>query len=775
MALQYIPSIKYDETFTLAWVGTDYLSTGQTVITLTMDEAISGVKEITSYSLDVAGETDHAYANATFRYKNYDSWSGWIDISNITGITYDKCELLDLEIKLLFIYDGQGMNTTLTVSSFQIQGEREFTQTDEEFRLDPVTSPEVIYEPKDIYKIFDLTGYEITSVGEIDNVDIKFRFTQDGGRTYTPWTPLTEDNIKTTKLDELRFAQVQYYCTLEGILPVAIIDIMLLGDFQNVSANYLKTNRYGLKQDCVVNFQNNDNGNGLYTNNTVLDNLSCYDDAIDTLNQTTDDSNLWNPYDNKIVDWANYLSNGMVDALGWTVDYYKVDPDYNGIDHVLHEYALKNVIDVQKLKIIIPENKFPNETIVINQFNLDLFDTFEIHITKDKFKTAFGIEKRPNQDDIVYICEANMIYYVKHAQAFRDILNQSIYYKVVLEKYEQKENIQFVHDEARSKIAELTDNTTMEEIFGDETRIEEDKISNKEQMHPTSFYKMRLFVDDDVTVTRKTEKIGKIEFMENYYDFSDIQYVSAVTYNKTDYKLSKGENRAFINWFNLNNSYDTSKALRQHVYDLYNGPTGYCNLLQNFDDVNIKGYKYWYENNKIVFQLNENYYELETPQIYTNTWYGVLINLDQRQEKLTMNLYRRPRAINVTYFNKQTYDKIILDSTDSSGKTYYEAHGYYPVNNTEANNGQDTGNTFTLLSTVEHTIEPTEFEHSKPMEIIGSDIKYSNLRVLSDVIPDNKKQAILKQLIITDANYLIVGDNANKKLQSTVYWNKNWR
>ena len=196
-------------------------------------------------------------------------------------------------------------------------------------------------------------------------------------------------------------------------------------------------------------------------------------------------------------------------------------------------------------------------------------------------------------------------------------------------------------------------------------------------------------------------------------------------------------------------------------------------MLDNFDETNIKGYRYWYENNKIIFQLNENYYELEIPEIYSNVWYGVLINLDQRQEKLTMNIYKRPREIEVTYFNRNDYDKVLLDSEDSSGITYYESCGYSPVNNTEGS--LDAGNTFTLLSSTEHSITPIEFEHEEQMMIIGSDIKYSNLRVLTDVIPENKTQIILKQLIISDANYLVVGDNANQKLQSTVYWNKNWR
>ena len=136
---------------------------------------------------------------------------------------------------------------------------------------------------------------------------------------------------------------------------------------------------------------------------------------------------MWNPYQfDKITSFANMLGNQVSNIFGWTVDYHLTDPDSNGIDTYLHEYTLKNVVDVQKIKVIVPDNKFPVETLIINQFNLDMFDTFEIHIMKDAFKNAFGITKRPAQDDIVYICEANMLYYVRHAQAYKDIMSMPV-------------------------------------------------------------------------------------------------------------------------------------------------------------------------------------------------------------------------------------------------------------------------------------------------------------------------------------------------------------
>ena len=161
--------------------------------------------------------------------------------------------------------------------------------------------------------------------------------------------------------------------------------------------------------------------------------------ALENSNNT---ANMWNPYQfDKITSFANTLANQVSKIFGWTVDYHLTDPDSNGIDKYIHEYTLKNIVDMQKIKVVVPDNKFPIETLIVNQFNMDLFDTFEIHIIKDEFKNAFGITKRPSEDDIIYICEANMLFIVKHAQQLKSIMNSATYYKVILEKYEYKTNI----------------------------------------------------------------------------------------------------------------------------------------------------------------------------------------------------------------------------------------------------------------------------------------------------------------------------------------------
>jgi hypothetical protein len=44
---------------------------------------------------------------------------------------------------------------------------------------------------------------------------------------------------------------------------------------------------------------------------------------------------------------------------------------------------------------------------------------------------------------MIFFCITNRLYYIKHAQVFKDIMNAGVYYKVILQKYENKSNINF--------------------------------------------------------------------------------------------------------------------------------------------------------------------------------------------------------------------------------------------------------------------------------------------------------------------------------------------
>lgn len=779
---ELILSKKFDETFTLSHLESINVN-GNGIVFETNPKPMNGISKITSFSDECEGETDTLYFTKFFKYKNDKNWSELISISELTGLTFD-CETLFLELHYYKTINGTNTSTEqLYINNIIIGGEYNLSEYDSEAEL-PNKGDIVILKPADIYKIFSIDDFIVQSTH--NSYNIKYRFTQDNGRTYTPFEQLTKENISTIKINPIRFAQVEYTIENNSEQGLLVYDIILIGDFQNVSANYLKTNKYGLKEDCLTRFANtplipgepappgSDNTNrNFYTQ--CLSNYQSNDITKEIENENNKETgSLFKPYQyDKITQFSNMLGNQVSNIFGWDVDYHLTDPDGNGIDQYIHEYTLKNIVDKKRIRIIVPDNKFPVETLIINQFNLDMFDTFEIHIMKDEFKNKFGITKRPSQDDILYICEANMLYYVKHSQAFKDIMNAATYYKIILEKYEYKTNIRNLVDESQEQIDTLTDNTTIDSIFGKSNREDEKKIANKEQLYPTSFDKIRQKISTKVDIIKEENfLIDNFNTIKYSYDLSypALKGRTAVNYQKSENILNKSDNRSFISWVKFKNGYDENSRPNNSMFLNYNIKSGVdFNFLENFDSTNKLGYKIYYRGDGLSYQINDKLFRLEK-KLMTNIWYAFVINFDQRQRKLNMYIYRRNTDITVTLFNESSFDKqeSILDSTEYND---YINQGYRAINNNE----ETTASELILIDHIEYDIEPVEFNHNENLRLLGSNINYSNLRILNDVIPTKSITNILLENILRDGQNVIMCDNATKQLITIHYYNKQFR
>ena len=185
---------------------------------------------------------------------------------------------------------------------------------------------------------------------------------------------------------------------------------------------------------------------------------------------TTDQkANLYNPYQqSQAMTLLQKLSNDAQMIFGHRVVYFSTDPDKKGQDPVMHEYQLYNVVCEGEIKVSVEGNNFPDSQIVMNQFDLNLFETMQVHITKQQFKEVFGVQRRPSKEDFLYFCDVNRMYQVDHAQQFRSFNNAAVYYKLILKKYSKKSNVQITTDQIKQTIDKLTKNTTIDELFGKE-------------------------------------------------------------------------------------------------------------------------------------------------------------------------------------------------------------------------------------------------------------------------------------------------------------------
>lgn len=817
--MNYLLDKNYDETLSINFLGIEEFSPGDKLV-LTMPVCEKGITNITSYSDIVEGETSNVYLRKYFQYRNGsdDQWSEPESIEKISEV--DVCSRKCLQFKLLYYRmddGGHDSSITITLRNPSINGEYKFTTSDSQLVLNS-DDPIQILQVSDVLKIFEITDYEVISTARYGNAfNIKYRFSQDDKRTWTKWEPLSEANITTAKWDKLRFVNLEYMFEMtEGYTtPVKIYDVILYGDFQNVSANSMKINLFGLKQNCI-NIYNKPSQIGEETSginetisakdidstttsliketseyqlrmNFLTQGLNCYSNpqyveggtTIDQLNNHNDQNqnSFWNPYEfGKITDWHEFLAGTINDMLGFTIDYHRTDPDAGGIDRVIHEYQLHNIVDVKSMKVLVPENQFPDNQVVINQFNLDLFDTFKINILKTEFKEAFGVQFRPGQEDILYFCQTNRMYIVKHAQVHKDVMHSGIYYDVVLEKYEKRSNVLNRVEESKTKIENLTKNTTIDELFGFDQYQEQEKISNKNQMKPKTFDYIRDSINPRIVFDNTELYNGSIKVMEGSYYLENItNEENAVVYVERDNNLLESDNRTFSFWANFPNLYDPDRSISKDVILSYDIPENVIyNVIDNMNDSNI-GYKVWYQNDSLWVMVNDDVHKIPMP-LMTDIWYAFIISLDQRQRKLSVKLYRRNTRIEVVLYHPSTYERIELDLEEDTNDIEYEmnVNGFRAVDNIEIGS-TDSSSVFIEMDSYQKEIEPLSFNHDESISIKGSKMYLSNIRVLNDIMDEDYHQSYLNELIVRNAQNVIVADNSEKQIKSENIPNKNWR
>jgi hypothetical protein len=458
--------IKITESFTSS--APTFSSSGDVFIKSISD--LENVEKFKSFDYNSTGTNNLRYLKASYRLsRNNVAWSVWMDLEdNITNFPpFDPKDPMFIDIK--WERFGTSDIGTIYLTDYTLSGSINRNITDGESVISLSSNKSIVIKPPFIYKVFKITDLEILSKGDIANTDIKYRFSQDYGRTVSEWEPLTRDNITTVRINPIRFFQVEYLVEYTGSSNVKIFDINLIGDFQNVTLDSMKTNLYGVRENCncvMLDIVGGSASNSDQSTNGLLMGTTCDTNGLSPMGPD-EIAKLFQPYQQtQAVNLLNQLSNDATQVFGHDVVYFITDPDKKGIDFSFHEYQLYNYVCSEMIKVSVDGNNFPDNQIVMNQFDLSLFDSFEIHIPKENFKKIFGVEKRPSKEDFLWFCNLNRMYQVEHAQQFRSFNNSALYYKVMLKKYVQKSNIIGVNQTITDKVKQLTKNSTIDKLFG---------------------------------------------------------------------------------------------------------------------------------------------------------------------------------------------------------------------------------------------------------------------------------------------------------------------
>jgi hypothetical protein len=702
---------------------------------------LQNVSQLSKFSYDTLGLTDARFLKNYYRIsRDGSSWTEWLDLKR----TIDNFPIIDtkdpLYLDIKWVRAGTSTVGTIRILEYDIKGlvERNEVETagDGFSTISVIPGDTVIWSAPFIYKVFGINDIEIISSGSLTNVDIQYRYSQDNSKTWSNWEPFTKENITTIRINPIRFFQIEYSITNNSTSNVGIQDINLIGDFQNVSKDYFKTNLFGIRECCQSNAAgyfdssgnfipaDNTNGSGTTGGGISGSGASCdTTGAGSTLPQmnSQDKANLYNPYQqNTAMTLLNKLSADAEQVFGHNVTYFATDPDRKGQDHSLNEYQLYNVVCEGNIKVAVDGNNFPDSQIVMNQFDLSLFESMTVHITKIQFKEIFGPQRRPSKEDFIYFCDVNRMFQVDHAQQFRNFNNSAIYYKLVLKKYTQKANVQASTQQIQDKVKTLTQNSTIDELFGLEIKQDKKAVANKEQFTPLTRDPIRLefLASIDKELIENSSNI----ISKSNYDLSSVDFgTTAVRYKNFNPTLKISDDIGFQIWFNINNYI----------------PGEYNNFMNYYDESTSQGWKVNLINDSIVINLNSDTYtydllgnpSADAVALEEEVWYCYVANINQRQRKIDQFIYKRN-----------------VDEEDQAAS----------LSNT-------------LLRRVYHNtleITPISYEmEGQNCQILGSDMKVTNIRQFTEVIPEETHNKILNQAIIRDdSKYLVFADNANTRL-----------
>jgi hypothetical protein len=688
------------------------------------------VLRFTKFTYDTIDLTDNRYLENYYRVsRDGYTYTDWYSLDkNITEfVPLDPAWPLFMDVK--WIRAGSNTTGAIRLLEYQLEGEVERTIVEEDITVNLSAGENVILKAPYIYKVFKITDIEIISSTGVTDVDINYRYSQDSGRTWSNWEPFTVENITTVRINPIRFFQIEYSITNNSASSVKIQDINLIGDFQNVTLDYYKTNLFGIRDCCQSNVLGtyDSNGNFIPATNVSggisgsgLDGGQCQGPGS-TLPQTTtqDTANFWNPYQqSSAMALLEKLSSDAEQVFGFKVIYFLTDPDKKGQDHTIHEYQLYNVVCDGVVKVAVESNNFPDNQITMNVFDLGLFENMIVHVTKKQFKEIFGPHRRPSKEDFLYFCDVNRMFQVDHAQQFRNFNNAAIYYKLVLKKWTQKANVLADTQSINDTIRNLAKNTTLDELMGIENNQDKSAIANKDQFKPLTREPIRLEYYAEI-IKELIENSSTIISKANY-DLSTVDVGSeAVVYKNLKPSLLVSDNIGFQVWFKFNN-YVTD--------DVYNFMTFYSGSL---------GWKSNLSNDRITITLNSTDYTWDLTGTQTNdataleeeVWYCYVLNIDQRNRSMSQYIYKRD-----------------VDEEDEAGHL-----------------------TSTVLREVyqnTQTIEPVDYDlPDSNCTILGSDMRITNIRLFVEVIPAEFHNKILNQYIIRDdSKYLVFADNATARI-----------
>lgn len=385
----------------------------------------------------------------------------------------------------------------------------------------------VLAYPEALYNISKVTGFRegINTSGSGTIFKKEFRYSFDN-ETFSEFYELNLDNLDTLVWEKGKYTWFQFRYTLMSGGPVKITSVILDYDTypSEVSDTYV-----------APNIQNQD--------------------KIYAFPVTYKAGAKWSPYKmNRAVRLYKDL-NLMVNSLfGHEVQYYRVLPQGRSRDVFLMEYSLYEHQEKQCIKVVVPDNQFPDNKLNMGPFGVDFEMPFEIHIDKEYFQEIFGEGTGPQKRDVLYFPTTGRIYEISSSYLYRDFMYQPLYFKAMLIKWLPKSNVDMTTDPDIMELESLA--PSVEKFFGDQQNEEGIDIANPQQFEQATRISdpVRQFVNKDLLITDIPLMNYYVKVAEYQYDMSSLVGLSGsqkiITYDALG-EFTSSQDRAYSAWFKI--------------------------------------------------------------------------------------------------------------------------------------------------------------------------------------------------------------------------------
>jgi len=496
----------------------------------------------------------------------------------------------------------------------------------------------------------------------------------------------------------------------------------------------------------------------------------------------------------------NDILFSVQNLFGMSCLYLRTNPMKNSGDVIFKEWTLFSMDDPICIKVLVPDNQFPNMDLQYNPYGIEYESPFEVHIVKRNFEEWFGKGKGPQQNDVLYFpLVANRLYQIKSSTLVQDFMMQQTYWKVDLVMYSAKSHT-YASDKANKLLEELTVDSY--EYFGEQTDKEIAQITKPQQydrhIGTNLLDPIRKYIHTDLKIYTTPIKNHATVIAEYHYDLSTIFTPNEKTI-AVEYSLSSDfedtDNFAFSCWFKdtkpkfvipedpvkLEIISDNVVRLQLQVSRRYEEGM-YLQVLRQ-GKLNFYG--------KIITVHNNSLFDIEVPD-------DVIEYLDE----INKNWSQAPGWRAYRCFEKVYIDSIKIEENEDEEEevlgwrisSFAERFFIFNINGEETifclpeNIGYnwtamffnfsvifkqmnlsfweiDEFNNTTILKNIYTNTKsnPYSFEDNSEENYIlpASNILLTNIRIFNQTVELEKQSNILNQYIIQDADKAILIDNSN--------------